>query len=215
MFLPSCQSWVFDWASKVVIIALHGRKTCERVNVNVFDQAANQHTPFDNNMINTLLRFCRYHRGIQKSAPIRKKISSFATRLILKNFYLLCDYVACGVETEKEFVFLMNYIRMYVKIQHNKGLLSDLQLDELNCQLSCINRNKSHIVNHYFMKTRRMKNKTTIANECRHRNYKYEDDMVHPNFNMAVSAHKMNQKRKHGVNRKLKREATIVNATSS
>ena len=60
-----------------------------------------------------------------------------------------------------------------------------------------------------------MKTKTTTANECRHLNYKHDEDRVNPDFNMAVSAHKMNKNRKHGVNRKLKREADIVNATSA
>ena len=56
-FLPSCQSWMFDWASKISIVALHGRTTVNRVNVNVFDQAFNECTPFDTNMRNSLLRF--------------------------------------------------------------------------------------------------------------------------------------------------------------
>ena len=55
VFLPSCQSWVFDWASKVAIISLHGSKTFEMTNVNASIQAANEHTPFENNMTNTLL----------------------------------------------------------------------------------------------------------------------------------------------------------------
>ena len=57
--------------------------------------------------------------------------------------------------------------------------------------------------------------KTTTANECRHKNYKCGEDRVEPNFNMAQSAHKMNEKRKHGINRKLKREANLISASSS
>ena len=37
MFLPSYKIWAFDWASKVSIVALYGKKTVDRVNINVFD----------------------------------------------------------------------------------------------------------------------------------------------------------------------------------
>ena len=58
VFWPSCQSWMFDWASKISIVAVHGKKKVNKVIVNMFDQSVNEHTPFDNNMRNTLLRFC-------------------------------------------------------------------------------------------------------------------------------------------------------------
>ena len=58
VLLPSCQSWTFDWASKISIVSLCGKKTVNRVNVNMLDQAVNEHAPFDNNMCSDLLRFC-------------------------------------------------------------------------------------------------------------------------------------------------------------
>ena len=96
MFLPSCQMWVFDWASKVCIVALHGNKTAQHVNMSMLDQEVNEHTPFENNLRNALLRFCWYHRGIQKTKPIRKKKDSLATRLVLNSFDALCDHVSSG-----------------------------------------------------------------------------------------------------------------------
>ena len=54
VFLPSCQKSTFDRASKISIVALHGRTTANRVNVKVFRQAVNECTPFDTNMRNAL-----------------------------------------------------------------------------------------------------------------------------------------------------------------
>ena len=34
VFLPPCKTWVFDWAAKVSIVTLHGKKIFDRVNVN-------------------------------------------------------------------------------------------------------------------------------------------------------------------------------------
>ena len=108
---------MFDCVSKITIVVLHGRKTVNRVNMNTFDQAANEHTPFDNNMRNALLRFCWCHRGAQKTKPICRRNSPAVTRLALRNFDISCDYVACGVENEKECALLMNFIRQHVDIQ--------------------------------------------------------------------------------------------------
>ena len=110
---------------------------------------------------------------------------------------------------------LMNFMRQHVEIQRKKCLLSQSQLNELNKKISCVNRNRSHIANHYFINCKSLFTKTTTANECRHKNYKHGEDRVEPNFNMAQSAHKMNEKRKHGINRKLKREANLISAISS
>ena len=70
--------------------------------MNVFDRAINEHAPFDNNIRNALLRFCRCCRGIQKTKHIRRKNSSADARLLLKNFDLLCDCISSGVENEIE-----------------------------------------------------------------------------------------------------------------
>ena len=80
---------MFDWASKVCIVALHGNKTVQRVNIN-------EHAPFENNLRNALLRSCWYHRGVQKTKSIRKKKDSLAARLVLNSFDALCDHVSSG-----------------------------------------------------------------------------------------------------------------------
>ena len=72
------------------------------------------------------------HRGMQKTAPIKKMNLSFADHLYLMNFDSLCDCVDCGLEIEKEHVLLMKHIRACTKIQYREGLLSDSQLEELN-----------------------------------------------------------------------------------
>ena len=55
----------------------------------------------------------------------------------------------------------------------------------------------------------------STINKYLHRNCKHSEDRVQPKFNMAQSAHKMNQKLKHGVNRKSKREVETMSASSS
>ena len=170
VFLPSCQMWAFDWASKVCIVALHGNKTVQRASMSMFDQAVNECASFEKNLRNALLRFCWCHRGVQKTKPIRKKKDSLATRLVLNSFDALCDYISNGVENEKEHVMLMHCMRQHVDTQHRRGFLSNGQLDELNSQLSKINSNKSNVTNQYFMNCKHMITRTTTANECRHRN---------------------------------------------
>ena len=59
-----------------------------------------------------------------------------------------------------------------------------------------------------------MQKRTTTANEVRHRNYKYGEDRIKPNFNMAESSKKMNIKRGHSINKKKLKEATVMNHTS-
>ena len=55
--------------------------------------------------------------------------------------------MASGVEMEREYILLINYINMHVRNKHKNGPLSNLQLDKLNTQLSRVNRNKSRITN--------------------------------------------------------------------
>ena len=74
---------------------------------------------------------------------------------------------------------------------------------------------KSQLSNHCFVSCKHMMTKTTTANEYRHKNYKHSEDRVQPNFNVAQSAYKMNEKRNHGVNKKMKREATLTSASSA
>ena len=79
IFLPSYQSWIFDWALKIVLILLHGRKTVNRVQLNMFDQAVNEYTPFEENMPYTMLHFYWYHRGLQKTKLIYRKVDNNTT----------------------------------------------------------------------------------------------------------------------------------------
>ena len=95
----------------------------------------------------------------------------------------------------------MNHIRACAKMQHKKGFLSDSQLEELHTQLSCTNCNESIIANYHFMEKRHAMTVTETANEVRHHNCECGEDRVEPNINMAESSHKMNEKRKNGVNK--------------
>ena len=172
-----------------------GRKTANRVQLSIFDKAVNEYTPFKENMPHTMLRYCWYHRGLQKTKPIRRKVDNDATRQVLGNFDLLCGYVSNEVETEKEYIMLMNLIAICIKLKYQQGFISETELAELNNQLSCINRNKSHISNHFFIRIRHMQKRTATANEVRHHNYKYGKDRIKPNFNIAESSKKMSIKR--------------------
>ena len=63
------------------------------------------------------------------------------------------------------------------------------------------------------MSCKHVMTRNITTNECRHKNYKYGEDRVQKNFNMAQLSHKMNEKRMHGVNKPLKGEATLMSAS--
>ena len=88
VFLPSYQSWTFDCVFKIIIVVLHRRKTENRAKMSMFDQAMNEHAPFDSNTRNDLLRFCWCHRGMHKTKPICRKNSPAATMLVIKKLML-------------------------------------------------------------------------------------------------------------------------------
>ena len=71
-----------------------------------------------------------------KNCTSKKKDSFAATRLVLKNFDLLCDDVRSGVGNENEQATLMSLMRQHVDIKHERELSSNLKLDKLNSQLA-------------------------------------------------------------------------------
>ena len=48
IFLPSGRRWVFNWIARNAIPTLHGKKVCDQVEVNLFDEDTNEYLPFEN-----------------------------------------------------------------------------------------------------------------------------------------------------------------------
>ena len=133
-----------------MILPLHDEKTVNRVELNTY-QAVNEHTPFRKNVTLALLSLCWYHRGPQKTKIMRRKSDDDYMRRVLDNFDLLCGCMSNGVE--KKITCYVNELHSHLhQIETEQGFISDIQLSGLHNQLSCANRNKTHISNYNFIK---------------------------------------------------------------
>jgi len=213
VFIPNNQRWVFQYLAKKGIPLLHGQDTISRIQVNVFDQAINEYGPFLSNMTADV-RFCAYHRLIQKTAPYRGMVSDEPGRSALKDFDVLCDSISDKVENEMEYELTLELTKMYVEKLHEQGTFSPLLVAEINKQIDAIDFHKQHIANHFFLDKFNMKKRTTTANECRHRNIKYGEDGIGPSHSLAQSGGTQNAKRKASTNRKQSRDARDVTSVS-
>ena len=58
-----CLPLTFEWYGAKALPALHSSKTIRRIELNVFDQAINKHSPFEQHLSHTKLHLCWCHKG--------------------------------------------------------------------------------------------------------------------------------------------------------
>ena len=213
VFIPSNQRWVFQWVAKIAIRKLHGDKTVDRIQMNIFDQAPNEYGPFLSHT-SALLRLCWYHRGQQKTTGFKGLADTPEAKASFKDFCDMCEAISDDVESEEEYELVLELTRMMVEKMHKDETFSTGLVEKINKQLDAIDSNKKHIANHYFRDIFHLFKRTTTANEVRHRNIKYGDDRVTPSSSLAESSCKQNDKRETTNNAKRQREAAQLGATS-
>ena len=220
IFLPSGRKWVFNWTARTAVPMLHGTAVCAKIQIHLFDEDTNEFGPFENATDiypNAKIRLCWYHRHTQKL----QRLYRFATgeneekvSKILHGFDELCTCLADYCESDMETTIIRSLAQKWIHDSRTNTTIDETLGTELSKHLYAIESNLSRISYHQFMRQKlNLTKKTTSANECSHKNYKYGPERIQPKFNMAKTAENILMKSNSTIVKKKKGYAVQVMST--
>ena len=127
---------MFNWIAKNAIPSLHGKKTCQRIEVNLFDEDVNEFLPFENasdTYSKAVTRLCWFHRHSLKVSAL-KKYDDPNSKEVLEGFNILANSISDYVENEVECQLVLALMFVWVTKALEEGKITDQFAEELSKQ---------------------------------------------------------------------------------